>query len=87
MVNDPAAKPGSGKRIARKQPAAKPAASSGNRITGKQPATKPGSDPRPREIAAGTRNHPTDRARVLVSCARVLVSCARVLVYERQGPS
>ena len=56
MANDPAAKPGSGKRIARKQPAA-----------------KPGSDPRPREIAAGTRNHPTDRARVLVSCARVLV--------------
>ena len=56
MVNDPAAKPGSGKRIARKQA-----------------ATKPGSDPRPREIAAGTRNHPTDRARVLVSCARVLV--------------
>ena len=84
MVNYPAAKPGSGKRIARKQPssnpAAKPGASSGNRITGKQPATKPGSDPRPREIAAGTRNHPTDRARVLVSCARVLVSCARVLV-------
>lgn len=25
------------------------------------------------EIAAGTRNHPTDRARVLVSYARVLV--------------
>ena len=89
MANPPAApgygkrssskdrKRGSGKRIARKQPAAKPAAkpgaSSGNRITGKQPATKPGSDPRPREIAAGTRNHPTDRARVLVSCARVLV--------------
>ena len=51
MVNESAAKPGSGKRIARKQPAAKPAAkpgaSSGNRITGKQP-------------------HPTDRARVLV---------------------
>lgn len=67
MANNPAAKP-----------AAKPGASSnkasgGNRITGKQPATKPGSDPRPREIAAGTRNHPTDRARVLVSCARVLV--------------
>ena len=79
MANPPAA-PGYGKRSsskARKQPAAKPAAkpgaSSGNRITGKQPATKPGSDPRPREIAAGTRNHPTDRARVLVSCARVLV--------------
>ena len=70
MVNDPAAKLGSGKQPsskARKQP------SSGNRITGKQPATKPGSDPRPREIVAGTRNHPTDRARVLVSCARVLV--------------
>ena len=57
MANDPAAKPGS-------NPAAKP---------GSNPAAKPGSDPRPREIAAGTRNHPTDRARVLVSCARVLV--------------
>ena len=66
MANPPAA-PGYGKRSsskARKQPSSK--ASSGNRITGKQPATKPGSDPRPREIAAGTRNHPTDRAGVLV---------------------
>ena len=64
MANDPAAKPGSGKQIARKQPAAKPG--SGKQIARKQPATKPGSDPRPREIAAGTLNHPTDRAGVLV---------------------
>lgn len=62
MANPPAA-PGYGKR-SRKQPAAKPG--SGKRITGKQPAAKPGSVPRPREIAAGTHNHPTDRAGVLV---------------------
>ena len=64
MANPPAA-PGYGKRSSSKasnNPAAK--LGSGKQIARKQPAAGTGSP---------ASNPPTDRARVLVSCARVLV--------------